>query len=65
MADAAFTAPGEKTRKIQGEMEREKGSTTARSYELRDHQLPQELEYAPHGPKEIDSREVHEANGGF
>ena len=42
--------------------ETDSGSTTARNCGFCNH--PQELEYVPHGPEEIDSQEVHEANGG-
>lgn len=45
------------------ERERERASKAARQYELHAHALPQELEYVQHGPKEILSREVYEANG--
>ena len=43
----------------------ESQSTTARKYELRHQQLPQELGGVPHGPKELDSQHVHEANEAF
>ena len=61
MTDDAYTAP------VGGEREREgeNGRTTARDYELQNHQLPQELEYVQHEPPEIYSQEVHEANGIF
>ena len=52
----------ERERKKEREMDRAKGITT-RDYELRDRWVPQELEYVPHAPKEIDSRDIHEMNG--
>ena len=57
MTNDAYTAAHER--------ERERGNTTARDYVLRNHTLPQELESRQRGPNEIDSQEVHEANGGF
>lgn len=37
---------------------------TTEDHALRNQRLPQELEYVPRGPTEIDSQQVHEANGG-
>ena len=45
--------------------ERERASKAARQYELHAHALPQELEYVQPVAKEILSREVYEANGGY
>ncbi len=45
--------------------ERERQSKTIKPYELHDYASPQELENVHHGPQEISSREVYEANGGF
>ena len=44
--------------------ENNRGSTTARDYGMPNH-LPQELESVPQRPKEIDSQEVYEVNGGL
>lgn len=59
MTNDAYAAAEESVR------ERETENTTARDYRLRDHRLPQELEYVQQGPEEIFSQEVHEANGSF
>lgn len=61
--NGACTAAEEREGESQRDEDRE--SSTARTYESQDHRLPQELEYLPQGPGEIDSRDVHEASGGF
>ena len=58
MTDDVYAAA--EARERQREMKRAKAVTTARDYELRNNWLPQELEYMPRSPKEIDSRNVHE-----
>ena len=64
MSNDAHAAIEERDRERAREWER--GSTTARDHELRDHRLPpQELEYVSQGPREIDSRDVYEANADF
>ena len=60
MADNTYAAA--EAREREREMKRAKAVTTARDYELRNNWLPQELEYVPHSPKEIDSRDVYEMN---
>lgn len=45
--------------------ERERKSKTTKPYELHNYASAQELENEHHGPQEISSREVYEANGGF
>ena len=55
--DNVYTAAQERAREREG--------TTAGGYSSRNHILLQELESRQRGPNEIDSREVHEANGGF
>lgn len=60
IADDAYAAA--EAREREREMKRAKAVTTARDYELCNDWLPQELEYVPHSPKEIDSRDVHEMN---
>ena len=58
MCDDAHAAAQEKEK----EMERE--IMMAKSYRLRNQDFPQEMEHVPRGPKEIDSQELYEANGG-
>ena len=45
--------------------EAERRSTPATDCALCHHHLPQEIDGVPHGPKEIDSQAVYEANGSF
>ena len=58
MTNDACAAAQERERDIWREIAKTK------DHDLKNQRLPQELEYVPRGPPEIDSQEVHEATGG-